>query len=589
MKNTRRLDNEKFVELAKAVHGDKYIYHNVDYVNNKTKVKVVCPEHGYFYIRPDNHLAGKGCPVCSSGPRKTLQDYVDVIKEKYPLLELSKNQDFNRPVSSRNRKFPIKFKCPKHGDFSVSIRSIKENKNIECPECHLERTNQLAIAKRYNNSVSMRDIVYKHFGNKYEIVDVAYNDKYAILRCPKHGNFTFKRSHSYNGPGCPKCRNVTLTISLEDLQKRLHDLYGDEFIFNYRDFNGSYSDKIYVKCKIHGTAIKTVRNLLLGVSCTKCHPVDVNSLPKYTQEEAIAIIKGIYGDKYDCSKFKYANSNTKSTLICPIHGEFQLSMHGITKGHGCPQCGRLSHADKTKYTFEQAKEEANKRFNGLYKYTDLVYEPYKRYDGSIINVPIISYICPNGHHNRQRLRNHLAGYGCKECYESNGVKSIIAFLDKHNLKYHREATIVNTSYRLDFYIRQLNVAIEFNGTQHYKEPTFKGDIDGSLHKTQVNDEIKKGILDAYSTPYIIVKYDVKNIEDYITDKLFEAYKYYKDGILYRNIVEFTKYANVKYKNSQDLEIYKTRNLKVFPFTAKSVNEFPLIAGTPLELVNTKNG
>lgn len=62
-----KLTNTKeiFVENAIIIHGDKFIYDDVDYKTNKVPVWVICKKHGKFRVRPDNHLAGAGCPVCN--------------------------------------------------------------------------------------------------------------------------------------------------------------------------------------------------------------------------------------------------------------------------------------------------------------------------------------------------------------------------------------------------------------------------------------------------------------------------------------------------------------------------------------------
>lgn len=62
----RTLSNEEFINKAKAIHGDKYKYHKVKYQHNTKKVCLICPKHGLFYQRPQNHLAGRGCPICKS-------------------------------------------------------------------------------------------------------------------------------------------------------------------------------------------------------------------------------------------------------------------------------------------------------------------------------------------------------------------------------------------------------------------------------------------------------------------------------------------------------------------------------------------
>ena len=37
---------EEFIEKAKAVHGDRYGYEKVVYINSGTKVIITCPEPG---------------------------------------------------------------------------------------------------------------------------------------------------------------------------------------------------------------------------------------------------------------------------------------------------------------------------------------------------------------------------------------------------------------------------------------------------------------------------------------------------------------------------------------------------------------
>ena len=51
----------RFIENAKKVHGDKYDYSKVQYVDSDTKVCIVCPIHGEFEQFPGNHLRGYGC------------------------------------------------------------------------------------------------------------------------------------------------------------------------------------------------------------------------------------------------------------------------------------------------------------------------------------------------------------------------------------------------------------------------------------------------------------------------------------------------------------------------------------------------
>lgn len=60
-----RSTTEEFVEKAKQVHGETYDYSEVDYINNKTPVNIICRDHGVFSQEPSNHLIGQGCPHCN--------------------------------------------------------------------------------------------------------------------------------------------------------------------------------------------------------------------------------------------------------------------------------------------------------------------------------------------------------------------------------------------------------------------------------------------------------------------------------------------------------------------------------------------
>lgn len=56
---------EQFILKARQIHGWKYDYSKVEYVNNHTKVCIICSEHGEFWIEPSHHLMYMGCPKCS--------------------------------------------------------------------------------------------------------------------------------------------------------------------------------------------------------------------------------------------------------------------------------------------------------------------------------------------------------------------------------------------------------------------------------------------------------------------------------------------------------------------------------------------
>ena len=70
----RRLTNTEFITKAILIHGDKYDYSKVEYVNCQTKVCIICPEHGEFWQTPSNHLRNRGCNECGLLQRKRTRD-----------------------------------------------------------------------------------------------------------------------------------------------------------------------------------------------------------------------------------------------------------------------------------------------------------------------------------------------------------------------------------------------------------------------------------------------------------------------------------------------------------------------------------
>lgn len=62
---TQRMSLEEFIERARKIHGDKYDYSKVIYINKNTKVIIICPIHGKFKQSPDKHLNGCGCQKCN--------------------------------------------------------------------------------------------------------------------------------------------------------------------------------------------------------------------------------------------------------------------------------------------------------------------------------------------------------------------------------------------------------------------------------------------------------------------------------------------------------------------------------------------
>ena len=66
-----RMTTQEFIKKAEEVHGNKYDYSKVEYVNCNTPICIICPIHGEFWQKPHNHLTGSGCILCNESRCET--------------------------------------------------------------------------------------------------------------------------------------------------------------------------------------------------------------------------------------------------------------------------------------------------------------------------------------------------------------------------------------------------------------------------------------------------------------------------------------------------------------------------------------
>nr|DAK84574.1 MAG TPA: endonuclease-like protein [Caudoviricetes sp.] len=140
LSSTFSSNKEEFIKKAKLIHGDKYDYSKVNYVNARTKIAIICKEHGLFYQLPILHLKGHGCPLCKVENNKSNE------VEKSKLSLLNRTDDFINQaniihngkysyenIEYVNRKNLVNIVCPTHGSFKQLPHNHLQGKC--CPLC----------------------------------------------------------------------------------------------------------------------------------------------------------------------------------------------------------------------------------------------------------------------------------------------------------------------------------------------------------------------------------------------------------------------------------------------------------------------
>lgn len=189
------------------------------------------------------------------------------------------------------------------------------------------------------------DKARKVHGNKYDYSNVEYKTTHekVIIICPIHGEFEQEPSSHLSGCGCRKCvgTNKKDTKSfIKDAQK----VHGKKYDYSKTEYKNDRT-KLLITCNKHGYFWQTPNNHLSGKGCPMCKFDKSHLLQKDTTESFIIKAEKIHGKNYDYSKVVYKNNNTKVTIICPIHGEFEQLPLNHLQGKGCQKCN-YSHLEK---------------------------------------------------------------------------------------------------------------------------------------------------------------------------------------------------------------------------------------------------
>jgi len=131
---TAKVTEQEFLDAAKSIHGDKYDYSRVRYIDFKTPVEIVCRKHNKSFMqRPRQHAAGRGCPICG-GVQKDTEGYV--VKA---IARRGDRYDYSKTVYVA-KNVPVTITCKVHGDFQQFPYNHLKGHN--CPSCACTETSK---------------------------------------------------------------------------------------------------------------------------------------------------------------------------------------------------------------------------------------------------------------------------------------------------------------------------------------------------------------------------------------------------------------------------------------------------------------
>ncbi|MCK9369653.1 DUF723 domain-containing protein [Candidatus Dojkabacteria bacterium] len=342
----------KFLERARAVHGDKYDYSMVEYTAAHSKVSIICPEHGKFIQSPNNHISSKsGCPVCAGNIKSTVENFI------LKAMEIHKGRYEYSLVEYRNCKTKVCVICPNHGVFNQTPDD-HINAKAGCPQC-AENLRGSKAKTPTEEFIRQSRIIHK---DKFDYSLVEYKNTHTKVKiiCPTHGIFEQVPMDHLKGNGCKLCSGKGVAYKQEDILTKIKQIHADKGTPNYDYSLVKYKNintKIKIICKEHGEFYITPKSILLQhAGCRQCG-LNISGFNKRnTLDDFITRSNIIHNNKYTYANSVYMRGDEKVSITCPIHGEFQQRPCNHIVGQGCPTCAReKAKGGKGGYTHEYFK------------------------------------------------------------------------------------------------------------------------------------------------------------------------------------------------------------------------------------------
>lgn len=376
----RSLTTEEFIQKSKEIHGDKYDYSKVDYVNTKTKVCIICPEHGEFWQIPNYHISGCGCPECG---KRTIVEKKTFTNEEF-IKKCSEVHDNKYDYSLCNYKGiygKVKIICPIHGEFEQIANNHINGRG--CLKCAHDFIGDLK-RKNIESFISEAEEIHNKKYN-YSKVEYVNSDTKVCVICPEHGEFWQSPKKHLYGQGCPKCGLKKIwdkrgRSNKDDFIKNAIKIHGNKYDYSKVEHEFRLDRKQIIICKEHGEFLQTPNKHLSGQGCPLC------SKGKASKEaQLLKVIREHYNSEEVISNYMNRDilSNNKSyDIYLP---KYKIAIEYQGKQHFAPVSifGGYDNFVKTVERDKEKFEESKKNGVRLLYFT---YQPWDIKNGYIDKV-----------------------------------------------------------------------------------------------------------------------------------------------------------------------------------------------------------
>ncbi len=346
----KRLTTKEFVTKARKVHGRRYIYSEVDYVNSHIPVQIVCRKHGAFPQSPNSQLNGQGCPTCGGTKQSNTAEFIDKAIGVHGLRYDYSLVNYVRALSK------VIIVCPTHGRFPQTPANHLVGHG--CPAC---------AGKKKRDTKGFIAEARKVHGRRYDYSKVCYStvDEKVTIICRKHGPFEQSPYNHLKGHNCRDCSGLKKRTT-ESFISKAREVHGDYYDYSHVHYVND-REKVKIICPQHGAFPQSPNKHLAGQGCISCGVDQQHEQQRKTLKEFLNEARNIHGEQYDYSLVEYVNNRTPVTIICADHGEFSQAPEKHLAGQGCPDCAQYGFKLKEPALLYYLRIKMAKRKKPLYK------------------------------------------------------------------------------------------------------------------------------------------------------------------------------------------------------------------------------
>lgn len=468
-----RKDNTWLIAKTKETVGDEFTFLD-DYKGSTVKHRIRHNICGHIIEKSPSQFFSR--PLHAKCPEIFRQRVRDLVGDEYVFLEdytgihddiIAKHMRCGREYSIRPSEFLGGQRCV----CGVELKNFYDNYEESLGSDYELIGGAISVNKMSNN------IKLKH-----SVCDTEFNIRAAEL------------IKGYRPNRCPKCRpNKRKTT--EEFKEDINDKSNDSF-----EVLSGYTNREYRVCFRHKDCgevfVRRARDMAKDPKCPNCESIS-NRINRIREKFSPEFLIGHLDETIV----------TNTPIIHKKCGHAFAADLTNFRGH-CVNCS----AHKAENYF---KSKVLEKLGSEYSFIKFTHRP-ELSEGYRRGVVVEHFNC--GHVYETSYSKILEGSKCPNCVYSRGESAVKDVLDSLSIEYTREHSFEYLGRkRFDFFIPSLNIAIEYDGEQHYKSIDAWGGEE-YLESVRQSDALKNDFCDYMGIDLLRIPYwEFDNIDEIVTN------------------------------------------------------------------------